>query len=293
MPTGEENGMRFAAFEAGGDTGYGAVAKDGIISLSEQFPQWPTLREAIECGGLPELAKAAAGRQASHREFLYSIPIPAPEKIVCVGVNFPGRNAEYRDGGDAPPHMSLFIRFPRSFTGHNRPLLRPPESTMLDYEGEIAIVIGKRGRRIRRADAYDHVAAITLCNEGTIRDWTRHAKFNVTQGKNWERSGALGPWLVPFEDPSQLDDIRLTTRVNGEQRQSDRTARMVFSIREQFEYISTFTTLVAGDVIVTGTPSGAGARLSPPAYLEPGDVVEVEADGIGKLVNPVEDEAWE
>ena len=285
--------MRFAAFEAGGETGYGAVTKDGIIALSEQFPQWPTLREAIECGGLRKLAKAAAGRQASHREFSYLIPIPAPEKIVCVGVNFPERNAEYRDGSEPPPHMSLFIRFPRSFTGHNRPLHRPPESTMLDYEGEVAIVIGKGGRRIRQADAYDHVAAITLCNEGTIRDWTRHAKFNVTQGKNWDRSGALGPWLVPFENPSQLDDIRLTTSVNGEQRQSDRTARMVFSIREQIEYISTFTTLVAGDVIVTGTPSGAGARMSPPSYLEPGDVVEVEADGIGKLVNPVEDESWE
>ena len=118
----------------------------------------------------------------------------------------------------------------------------------------------------------------------------RHAKFNVTQGKNWDSSGAIGPWLVPFTSPAQLDDVRLTTRVNGELRQDDRTSRMLFPIRRQIEYISTFTTLVPGDIIVTGTPTGAGARFDPPKYLVPGDVVEVEAEGIGKLTNRVEDE---
>ena len=186
--------------------------------------------------------------------------------------------------------MSLFVRFPRSFTGHEQPLIRPPESHMLDYEGEIAVILGKGGRRIPREAALGHIAGMTLCNEGTLRDWVRHAKFNVTQGKNWECSGAMGPWMVTFEDDAQLLDVALTTHVNGEERQADRTGRMLFPIAEQIAYISTFTHLVPGDVIVTGTPTGAGARLDPPKWLVPGDVVEVSAEGIGSLRNTVADE---
>jgi 2-keto-4-pentenoate hydratase/2-oxohepta-3-ene-1,7-dioic acid hydratase in catechol pathway len=219
-----------------------------------------------------------------------TIPVTNPEKIICVGVNFPDRNAEYKDGQDAPPNMSLFIRFPRSFTGHERPLIRPPESPQLDYEGEVVIVIGKPGRRISQASAYDHIAALTLANEGTLRDWVRHAKFNVTQGKNFDGSGSIGPWLMPFTDAAQLDDIALETRVNGELRQQDRTSRMLFSFRRIVEYVSTFTTLVPGDTILCGTPTGAGARFDPPIWLKPGDVVEVTADGIGTLRNTVADE---
>ncbi len=284
--------MRFATFSANGQAFYGVATDDGMIGLSPDFPNWPTLREVIAADGLHELALAAKGRAVTHPNgsFVYEIPIPAPEKIICVGVNFPDRNAEYKDGQAAPPNMSLFIRFPRSFTGANRPLIRPPETPQLDYEGEIAIVIGKGGRRISQDKAYEHIAAVSLCNEGTLRDWVRHAKFNVTQGKNWDSSGAIGPWLVPFSAAAQLDDVRLTTKVNGELRQDDRTGRMLFPIRRQIEYISTFTTLVPGDIIITGTPTGAGARFDPPRYLEPGDVIEVEAEGIGKLVNTVQDE---
>jgi 2-keto-4-pentenoate hydratase/2-oxohepta-3-ene-1,7-dioic acid hydratase in catechol pathway len=222
--------------------------------------------------------------------FRWEIPVPDPEKILCVGVNFPDRNAEYKDGTEAPPHMSLFIRFPRSFVGHEVPLTRPPETPQLDYEGEIAVIIGRGGRRIAEVDALNHIAALTLCNEGTLRDWVRHAKFNVTQGKNWDGSGAMGPWLVPFTDPVQITDVALRTRVNGETRQDDRTGRMLFPVARQIAYISTFTTLVPGDIIVTGTPTGAGARFDPPRYLVPGDVVEVEAEGIGLLRNGVVDE---
>jgi len=284
---------RIATCSANGDIFYGVVTDDGVIALSPDFPQWPTLREVVEAGALFDLVQAAQGRAVTHPNgsFAYEIPIPAPEKIICVGVNFPDRNAEYKDRQDAPPNMSLFIRFPRSFTGHDRPVIRPPETPQLDYEGEIAIVIGKGGRRISQADAFDHIAAVTLCNEGTLRDWVRHAKFNVTQGKNWEESGAMGPWLIPFTSPAQLDDVHLTTHVNGELRQDDRTSRMLFPIRRQIEYISTFTTLVPGDIIVTGTPTGAGARFDPPRFLKPGDVIEVAAEGIGKLTNTVEDEA--
>jgi len=182
--------------------------------------------------------------------------------------------------------MSLFIRFPRSFVGHETPLTRPPETPQLDYEGEIAIVIGKGGRRIPQQDALSHIAAVTLCNEGTLRDWVRHAKFNVTQGKNWDGSGAMGPWLVPFTDEKQILDVALQTRVNDETRQEDRTGRMLFPVAR----LSTFTTLVPGDIIITGTPTGAGARLDPPVWLVPGDVIEVEAEGIGTLRNGVVDE---
>ena len=186
--------------------------------------------------------------------------------------------------------MSLFPRFARSFTGHGQSLIRPPENHTLDYEGEVAIVIGTGGRRIAPQDAYAHIAALTLANEGTIRDWVRHAKFNVTQGKNWDSSGALGPWIVPFSDAAQLDQASISTRVNGELRQHDHLARMMFPIRQQIAYISTFTTLVPGDIIITGTPTGAGARFDPPRYLVPGDVVEIEVPGIGTLRNTVEDE---
>ncbi|RUX43011.1 fumarylacetoacetate hydrolase family protein, partial [Mesorhizobium sp. M7A.F.Ca.US.014.04.1.1] len=174
--------------------------------------------------------------------------------------------------------------------GHGAALVRAPESPQLDYEGEIVIVIGKAGRRIAEANALSHIAALSLCNEGPIRDWVRHAKFNVTQGKNFDRSGSIGPWLVPFTDAEQIADIALTARVNGEIRQQDRTSRMIFSFRKIIAYVSTFTTLVPGDIIVTGTPTGAGARFEPPIWLKPGDVIEVEADGIGVLRNSVVDE---
>jgi 2-keto-4-pentenoate hydratase/2-oxohepta-3-ene-1,7-dioic acid hydratase in catechol pathway len=213
-----------------------------------------------------------------------------PGKIICVGVNYPERNAEYKDGQEAPLHPSLFVRFAQSFVAHGEALVRPKASVQLDYEGEIALVIGKAGRHIAEADALHHIAALTLCNEGSVRDWVRHGKFNVTQGKNFDASGAMGPWLVPYKDEQQIADIRLVTRVNGVVRQDDRTSRMVFSFRRLIAYVSTFTTLQANDIIVTGTPAGAGARLEPPQWLKPGDVVEVEAEGLGVLRNTIVDE---
>jgi 2-keto-4-pentenoate hydratase/2-oxohepta-3-ene-1,7-dioic acid hydratase in catechol pathway len=247
------------------------------------------MRAAIEANALSALA-LAAGPLVALNQVNLTIPVTNPEKILCVGVNFPDRNAEYKDGQEAPPFMSLFPRFPRSFTGADQPLIRPPESPQLDYEGEVVIVIGKSGRRIAESAAYDHIAGLSLANEGTIRDWVRHAKFNVTQGKNWDSSGAIGPYLTLFTDPAQLDDIALETRVNGELRQQDRSSRMIFSFRKIVAYISTFTTLVPGDVILCGTPTGAGARFDPPIWLKPGDVVEVTATGLGRLRNEIADE---
>ena len=284
--------MRIATVEIDGQDRIGTITVEGgFVDVTDAVP-YTDLRSAIEAGDLAAIGKAAEGRDATRGpgEFTYRIPVPNPEKIICVGVNFPARNAEYKDGTDAPENMSLFPRFPRSFTGHGQPLTRPKASDKLDYEGEIAVVIGREGRHIAQADALDHIAALTLCNEGTLRDWVRHAKFNVTQGKNFDGSGAMGPWLVPFTDPAQIEDVRLTTHVNGELRQDDRTGRMLFPVRRQIEYISTFTTLVPGDIIVTGTPTGAGARFDPSKFLKPGDEIIVEAEGIGQLVNGVVDE---
>jgi len=285
---------RLATFAVGGATRYGAVVDGGLLDLSARYgKRYPTLREVIADGALVRLAEDAAGHDADHSfdAVTWLPPIPQPEKIICIGVNYPDRNAEYKDGQDAPKFPSMFMRTPRSFVGHNTPLVRPRASAQLDYEGELVLVIGKAGRHIPETSALDHVAAVTLCNEGTIRDWVRHAKFNVTQGKNFDCTGSLGPWLVPHTDEAQIADVRLTTRVNGETRQDDRTSRLIFSFRYLINYISTFTTLVPGDVIVTGTPTGAGARFDPPRYLKPGDVVEVEAEGVGTLRNGVVDEA--
>src|ERR1700710_2922608 len=284
---------RLATYSANGSTHYGAVTDGGIVDLSGRFAQeYPTLREAIAAGALPKLAEAGAKHSPVHAldAVTWLPPIPAPEKIICIGVNYPDRNAEYKDGQDAPKNPSMFMRTPRSFVGHNAPLVRPRASSQLDYEGEVVLVIGKAGRHIAESAALDHIAAVTLCNEGTIRDWVRHAKFNVTQGKNFDCTGSLGPWIVPYADESEIADIRLTTRVNGETRQDDRTGRLIFGFRYLINYISTFTTLVSGDVIVTGTPTGAGARFDPPRYLKHGDVIEVEAEGVGVLRNGVIDE---
>jgi 2-keto-4-pentenoate hydratase/2-oxohepta-3-ene-1,7-dioic acid hydratase in catechol pathway len=284
---------RLATVTADGESRYGLVTRTGFVNLSGRFgAQWPTLRDAIVAGALNKLIESGSGRpdDFSLDDIVYGIPVPNAEKIICVGINYPGRNEEFKDGQAVPANPSLFPRFARSFVGHGQSLNRPPESRQLDYEGEIAIVIGKPGRRIPESQALDHISAVSLCNEGTIRDWARHAKFNVTQGKNFDETGAIGPWLVPFEDEEQLADIRLVTRVNGVVRQDDRTSRMIFPFRKLINYISTFTTLISGDVVVTGTPTGAGARSEPPVWLAPGDAIEVEAEGIGILRNGVADE---
>src|SRR6185312_2047820 len=260
---------RIATYSAAGKTAYGYVTDRGVVDLSSRFGKdYPTLREAIAAGALAKLAEDGARRSPDRPldAITWQPPIPAPEKIICIGVNYPDRNAEYKDGSDAPKYPSMFMRTPRSFVGHNAPLVRPRASQQLDYEGEVTLVIGKAGRHIKQSDALGHIAALTLCNEGTIRDWVRHAKFNVTQGKNFDSTGSLGPWIVPYTNESQIADLHLTTKVNNETRQDDRTSRLIFGFRYLINYLSTFTTLVPGDVIVTGTPTGAGARFDPPRY---------------------------
>ncbi len=284
--------MRLVSYRSDGRARYGAVRGDGIVDLGARLPEWKTLRDLIAANALPEAREVAARLSADHalHDVVLLPPIVAPENIWCIGVNYADRNEEYRDGTSAPKYPSLFCRAPASFVGHDQPIERPRVSRQLDYEGEIAIVIGNGGRHISRERAFDHIAGLTLCNEGTVRDWLRHGKFNVTQGKNFDRSGSAGPWIVTADELDQRQPLQLTTRVNGEVRQHDGTDRLIFPFDYLIAYLSTFATLTPGDLIVTGTPTGAGARLDPPRWLTPGDVVEVSVQEIGTLRNRVIDE---
>ena len=286
--------MRLLTYTADDATSFGVLTPDGtgVIDLASRIGGVADLGDLIAQGRTGEAAGwADSGAAADHAldDIVFERLLPRPGKIICIGVNYGGRSAEYaEDRGDSYP--SVFVRFPETLVGHEQALLRPPESEQLDYEGEIVVVIGTGGRRIPIEQARSHIAGVTLGNEGTIRDWVRHGRFNVTQGKNWYRSGSVGPWLVTLDKIGDLDSLHLTTRVNGELRQDDVAANMRFGIEYQIHYLSTFVGLDAGDVIFTGTPTGAGARFDPPVWLKPGDVVEVTVPEIGTLRNPIRDE---
>jgi 5-carboxymethyl-2-hydroxymuconate isomerase len=285
--------VKLLSFSYRGKESYGALHEEGVVDLGQSLGrEYPRLRDLLEQDGLRAAAEVMTSNRPDHAldEIVFLRPIPVPEKIICVGVNYRDRNEEYRDGSERPKYPSIFMRAPDSIVGHRAALLRPPESAQLDYEGEIAVVIGRRGRRILPTAALRHVAGLTCMNEGTLRDWVRHGKFNVTPGKNFDQSGAIGPWIVTMDELGGFDGIRVTTRVNGEIRQDDTTASMLFPIPDLIGYISTFTTLKPGDIIATGTPTGAGARLNPPRFLVPGDVVDVEVANVGVLTNTVADE---
>jgi 2-keto-4-pentenoate hydratase/2-oxohepta-3-ene-1,7-dioic acid hydratase in catechol pathway len=278
--------MRLAKLQRGI---WAAVTDDDAVDLSAAIKG--DIRDYLSPDGLKRLAEFADGRapDITPDELICAPFLPNPEKIICVGVNYRNRNEEYRDGSELPKYPSLFFRAPGSFVGHEAPLVRPRESEQLDYEGELGIIIGTGGRRIAREDALGHIAGLTLVNDGTLRDWVRHAKFNVTQGKNFDSSGAIGPWMVTADEFDGFDSIPIQTRVNGELRQDDTTASLIFGFDDLIAYISSFTTLKSGDIISTGTPPGAGARLEPPVYLKPGDIVEVSSPTIGTLRNGVID----
>lgn len=282
--------MRFLSFSHQGRDSWGVVTDEGIIDLGARHGG--SLHQVLQDGALAAMRSAAGNLSVDipRAEISYLPPVTSPEKIACIGVNYANRNAEYRDNSEDPEWPSLFMRTIDSFAGHDQPLWRPPESHQLDYEGEIVMIIGCRGHRISEADALGHVAGYTIMNEGTLRDWVRHAKFNVTQGKNFVRSGGLGPWMVTADEIADVESMTVTTRINGEQRQHDTTANLMFSFRYLISYLSTFYILKPGDIISTGTPLGAGARFEPPKYLVPGDVVEVEVPGIGVLSNGVIDD---
>lgn len=284
--------MKIASFRHGARTGFGIVKDDRIVDCASLLPQYDGVSGLLRAGAI-EAAKAAsqeARADIALAEVDLLPPVTDPRKVLCVGVNYANRNAEYKDDSSGPKYPSLFYRSIHSFVGCGQALVRPRESEQLDYEGEIALVIGRGGRRIPEERALDHIAGYTLANEGTIRDWLRHGKFNVTQGKNFDKTGSLGPWLVTSDEIDPVKPLHLTTRINGEVRQDDTTASMIFGFPYLIAYLSTFMTLDAGDLILTGTPTGAGARFDPPRWLKPGDVVEIAVPEIGVLRNTVVDE---
>lgn len=279
--------MRLCTIELDGEARVGAVVGDAVVDLTARGG-WASVRDLLDKGDLARAEALADGAgELALADVKLLLPVPEPRKIVCVGVNYMNRNAEYQDGSEAPTYPSLFMRTPLSFVAHGEAMLIPRESEQLDYEGEIVLVIGTAGRRIARADAMRHVAGLTIMNEGSVRDWIRHGKFNVTQGKNFDRSGAIGPWIETGLGALPLDRLGIETRVNGETRQKDTTASMAFPFDRIIEYVSSFTTLLPGDLIATGTPTGAGARFDPPRWLREGDVVEVEVEGVGTLRNMI------
>jgi 2-keto-4-pentenoate hydratase/2-oxohepta-3-ene-1,7-dioic acid hydratase in catechol pathway len=285
--------MKIASFEKEGKASYGAVIDGEIIDVGARLgDRFPALIDVLHADAMDQVRTIFDGQSADFElaDVSLKIPVPAPEKIICVGVNYGNRNEEYNDGSDAPKFPSLFLRTPGSFVGHNQNILRPPESDQLDYEGEIVLVIGKGGRRIKEENYADHIAGLSIMNEGTIRDWVRHAKFNVTQGKNFAASGSIGPWMVTADEAGDLGKLSVQTRVNGEVRQDDVVDNMIFKFPYLLNYLSTFFELKAGDMIATGTPVGAGARFDPPIWLKPGDVLEIEVPAVGMLRNTFADE---
>lgn len=285
--------MRFLTFRIGRDEHFGAVVDDRVVDLSERMPEYASLRHVLDAGALVRAQDVAVSGSADYSltEIDYLPPVNNARKIVCIGVNYPDRKPRVTPEGKRSEFPSIFLRTRESLVGHQQAILKPPETEQLDYAGEIVMVVGREGRRIPEDRALDHIAGLTVMNEGSARDWMAHGEFNVTQGKNFERSGSLGPWLVTRDECPPLDELSLTTLVNGAERQQGSTAGLRFRFTYLVTYLSTFMRLMPGDLIATGTPQGTGGEQDPPCYLEPGDEVEITVSGLGTLRNRIEAES--
>jgi 2-keto-4-pentenoate hydratase/2-oxohepta-3-ene-1,7-dioic acid hydratase in catechol pathway len=281
--------MKLTRFQTRTRTGFGAFVDGGIVDLGSRMPRIPDIRSLLSLGKLDVSAELAArhGPDLGPDDYSFALPVDDPSKIICVGVNYAERHDEYKgDGYKAPVEKpSLFLRTTASFAAHGQPILLPPESIQLDYEGEIALVIGTEGRRIPMESAASHIAGLTIANEGTVRDWLKHSNRQITPGKNFDASGSIGPWIDT--EAAKQRSLSLATWVNDEQRQHDTTERLIYSFEYLISYISTFTRLLPGDIILTGTPTGSGVRFDPPRFLKAGDVLRIDVSGVGSLRNPV------
>jgi 2-keto-4-pentenoate hydratase/2-oxohepta-3-ene-1,7-dioic acid hydratase in catechol pathway len=281
--------MKFASFKINGTTSWGLVDGAEAVDLGALLrDRFPDLKSVIAAGALGEVV-AAAPKAARHpiANISWLPVIPNPDKILCIGLNYETHRKE--TGRTEVENPTVFGRFANSQTGHLANIIRPRVSKDLDFEGELAVIIGKPGRYISRAAACDHIAGYACYNEGSVRDFQRHT-HQFTPGKNFPETGAFGPWMVTPDEAGDLAPLRLQTRLNGQVVQDAIISQMIFDIPHQIEYCSSFTRLEPGDVIVTGTPGGVGSRRTPPLWMKPGDVVEVEIDRIGLLRNGVADE---
>jgi 2-keto-4-pentenoate hydratase/2-oxohepta-3-ene-1,7-dioic acid hydratase in catechol pathway len=282
--------MKLASYLLDGRPSYGVVEGNGVVDLGRRIgTKYPDLRALITANAVDEAKRAAAGAKpdASFDSLTLLPVIPNPDKIVCVGLNYEEHRVE--TNRDKTENPALFLRVPGSQLGHRQPMPRPRESKMFDYEGEIAVVIGLGGRRIPESDAWRHVVGYACYNDGSVRDWQRHT-VQWTAGKNFARTGPFGPWMVTADEIPPGTVLTLVTRLNGTEMQRATTEMMIFKIPRLIDYISTFTELVPGDVIVTGTPGGVGSRRTPPVWMNPGDKVEIDVDKVGVLVNTISED---
>jgi 2-keto-4-pentenoate hydratase/2-oxohepta-3-ene-1,7-dioic acid hydratase in catechol pathway len=281
--------MKLASFSIEGTPSWGLIEGAEAIDLGAVLRErFPDLKSAIAAGALDTAAAASGGARRHPLASIAWLPvIPNPDKILCIGLNYETHRKE--TGRSEVENPTVFGRFANSQTGHLANIVRPRVSSDLDYEGELAVIIGKPGRYISRRDAWGHIAGYACYNEGSVRDYQRHT-HQFTPGKNFPQTGAFGPWMVTPEEAGELAGLRLQTRLNGELVQDATIGQMIFDIPRQIEYCSSFTRLEPGDVIVTGTPGGVGSRRTPPLWMKPGDIVEVEIDRIGLLRNTIADE---
>ena len=282
--------MKFASFTVQGRSTYGVVEGDQVIDLESLKPTFGTdLKQAIAANRLAELTPAllATLPRMPLAEVIFLPVIPNPGKVLCIGINYATHVRE--TGREMPTYPMIFTRFADSQTAHLQPIIRPQVSHKLDFEGELAVVIGKAARHVKAADALDYVAGYACYNDGSVRDWQKHT-IQFVPGKNFPNTGGFGPWLVTSDEIGDPQDLELTTRLNGEVMQHTRTSDMIFDVRHLIEYCSTFTELAPGDVIVSGTTGGVGAFREPPVWMKPGDSVEIEISGIGILRNSIADE---
>jgi 2-keto-4-pentenoate hydratase/2-oxohepta-3-ene-1,7-dioic acid hydratase in catechol pathway len=279
--------MKLASFAIGGLEGFGAVTDSGVIGLTGRLAgRHQTLREVVEAEALDEARVAIKGVEADYPvdkvEFL--LPIPNPEKIYCVGQNY--REHILEMGYEIPTSPSIFSRYARTFVPHNGTMDMPSHSEHFDYEAEMTVVIGRPARHVSEADALDYVAGYTVANDGSVRDWQARGP-QVAPGKNWENSGMLGPWITTADEAGDPASMSVKSWVNGELRQEGNTSDLVFSAAFLVSYLSTFITLMPGDMITTGSPAGSAIETDPPNWLKPGETISINIEPIGTLTNPI------
>ncbi|CAN5503027.1 fumarylacetoacetate hydrolase family protein [soil metagenome] len=282
--------MKIASFKTADSASWGFVEGDEIVDVGAVLGgSYPDV-EALLAAGAVNVAKAAAtgAPRRALSDIVFAPVVSRPGKVFCVGHNYESHRAE--TGRAKVGHPSIFLRFADTLTAHGAPIIRPRESTSLDYEGELAVIIGKGGRRIAEDEAMAHVAGLAPSNDASVRDWQWHTQ-QFTPGKNFPATCSLGPWMVTLDEIEDLGALTVTTRLNGQVMQSQPVSDMLFPIPRIIAYISTFTPLSPGDVILTGTPGGVGAKREPPVWMKAGDTVEIDIPGVGLLTNTVADEA--